>query len=221
MIPQTLLGVVIFVVAVAPGYSYLRFAERRAPRPDRSRLMEAAELLGIGSALLAVASAATIGLGVRWPEVFVNLRAWAASGSQYLGDEPYRGLASVAAVLLIAHAAAYPLARLTHRGARASLHPAVSVWHQVLGEDIETTAKFLALQLRSGRVVEGYLRAYSIDTPLVDREISLQAPIFVTHDGQRQLIAATSMIFRGEDIAEIGVVDDPDHAPPQTGRQRA
>lgn len=45
---HTLLGLLLFAASLGPGYVYLRVAELREPRQERSQLVEAAELVFAG-----------------------------------------------------------------------------------------------------------------------------------------------------------------------------
>jgi hypothetical protein len=53
VIPETLVGIIVFTAGVGPGYLFVQLAERYGPRRDRSQLEEAAELLVVGSAATA------------------------------------------------------------------------------------------------------------------------------------------------------------------------
>jgi hypothetical protein len=49
VIPNTLLGIVVFAAAVGPGFLYVRIAELWRPYRERTPLREAAELVIVGS----------------------------------------------------------------------------------------------------------------------------------------------------------------------------
>lgn len=56
--PSSLTGLVLFAAFVLPGYVWMRVEETRRPRPNRSGLTEAADLVFIG--LIATSLAAII-----------------------------------------------------------------------------------------------------------------------------------------------------------------
>ena len=206
MIPTTLLGVVLLIAGLAPGYVYVRTSERRAPRIDRSRLLEVAEVLGVGLMLTGLSSVVVSFVGRTAPTAFVDIRDWIAGGNSYLRDHPYEVTASVGLALAGSLLASWSLARLVHRGAAASLRPELSIWHQIFGPNPDTP-KFVHARLRDGSVVEGFAFAYTFNRELVDREIALQKPMFMSESAaaERQPINADALILRGDDILQLAV----------------
>lgn len=206
MIPANLVGLTLFVLAVAPGWVWVRVAEKRQVRPDRSSLLEAAELVVTGVIFTAVAAALVAGIGNRigWiPE----LRELTARGSTFAQDEPYRIGATAAIVFALSLATAYGTARLVYRGKDASLVPAGSVWRDVFGEGGKGRPIFVSAALEDGRVVEGYLYSYSTDSEGSDRDLALQAPIYVWSGEplQRMRAPADRTVLRAEQIVALWI----------------
>jgi hypothetical protein len=63
VIPNTLVGLIVFAAAAGPGYLYVRLAKLRAPRATPTALEEAVEFIVLGalSSSIAVLLALTFG----------------------------------------------------------------------------------------------------------------------------------------------------------------
>lgn len=187
--PTTLFGILLFLAGIGPGYVYVRIAERREPQVQRSALLEAAGLLVIGG--LTTGVAALIVLVVADKTDQVDLEALVRRGTNYVATDPIPVLVAALVTLLLSYGAAVSLALIVYRGKKASIYPNRSVWWQTIGEAKDTggakdtrEAKatrpvFATLELKDGRVVDGYVHAYTIDMDSDRRDISLQRPIFV------------------------------------------
>nr|MDQ6947331.1 DUF6338 family protein [Actinomycetota bacterium] len=123
MIPGGVVGLLLFVVAVAPGYVYLRVAERFETRPDRSQLLEAAELVVIGAVVTTITALVAVILGAVWPGLFVDVSAWAKAGAPYLRNHPYTTAWSLGFVIFAGCGVAAGFALLAHHRRDAELVP--------------------------------------------------------------------------------------------------
>lgn len=65
MVPTSLVGVLVFLAAFAPGFVWVRVAEARTLRADRSPLFETVEL-GFVGATASLIAAALVGLTDAW-----------------------------------------------------------------------------------------------------------------------------------------------------------
>jgi hypothetical protein len=176
VIPGTALGVVFVVAAFGPGYLYLRVAERRSIRLERSGLLEAVELAVVGAfastiALLIVAALADE-LGV------INVH-WLSTGPRiYFAHHPLRLLWLLTVSLGAAYGLAYLAARVAHRGQPASIVPGTA-WTEAFQEARGPGSKVAVratVELRDGRKIEGTLRGHS--TEIADnRDLLLVAPL--------------------------------------------
>lgn len=221
MIPANLVGLLLFVLVLAPGWLWVRVAERRQVRPDRSALLEATELVVTGVISTAVAAVAVVGVGtaVGW---LPNLHTVTAAGSTYVQDEPYESAVAVAAIFVLSLAGAYGIARLVYQGSEPSLIPAGSVWRDVFGEGGEGQPIFVSTTLVDGRIVDGYLYSYSTDPDGGDRDLALQAPIYVWSGDPPQRIHAPAdrAVLRAEQMVAMWVRYDWDRTKTRTGRRR-
>lgn len=122
MIPSTALELVVFLAALGPGYLYIRVAEQRANRPERSGLVEAVELVVIGAFASTVALLGVLALA-GWANV-LHVHALGRDPSAYLKLHPLRLFWVVAIALLFAYGLAYAAARLVHRHQSPTIRPA-------------------------------------------------------------------------------------------------
>lgn len=102
--PDNLVGLVLFVAFITPGYLWVRLEERARPRPDRSGLLEVAELLTIG-VLASLFAAAFVGwLGARVPGL-LDVSSWADAerADEYLAEHWIKAGVSLLGVVLSAN----------------------------------------------------------------------------------------------------------------------
>lgn len=179
MIPDNAVGLLLFVASLAPGYVYTIISERYEPRGERSALMEAVGLVLVGA--LSSAVALLVLLIVAQATGFLDLRRALEHGKDYLANEPVKVLVSLVAALLLALAFAVIAAWFVHRKQKPSLRPNRPVWLEVERKAREgANPAFVAIQLRDGRVLEGFADAYSVVTAGDERrDFALQAPVYL------------------------------------------
>jgi hypothetical protein len=174
VIPTTLAGLVLFMASLGPGYVYVRVAERRVSRPDRSPLLEAAELLVIGALTTTVISMLVI-LGAR--EIgLIDVDAARREGLGYLLLHPLRGFTTLTAIFVLSYLVAGLAALAVNRGRLPTQQPG-TVWGEVLGRNKSTHDAIATVELRDGRMLQGQLASYTLDTAADGRELALQAPM--------------------------------------------
>jgi hypothetical protein len=203
VIPDTALGLILTVAALGPGYIYLRVAERRSRRPERSGLLEAVELAVIG-ALASTVALLIVGALADWFGI-ANVHWLGAHPAVYAGHHPLRLLWLVSAALALAYLIAYVAAIVAHHGKPDAIRPAGSAWTEAfMSERPKTTATVLTVELRDGRRVEGTLQAHT-PNPDDNRELYLIAPIRV-QAGPRSTpvrLAESFVVLRETDILAI------------------
>lgn len=218
MIPGNLLGLLLFLVAVAPGYVFVRTSERFRPLPGRSALLEAAELLVIGATSTTIAGIIAVVVGQWTDSLFVDIPAWGEAGNSYLRSEPYRVARSIGFVLPVAGVLAYAAARIANRGSRGDVVPGATVWEGVFAPAGDKKRRgWVAAHLKDGSIVEGYLLTYPSGASDV-QAIGLQAPIAFTRVGRsRALVSGVDRaIVEAESIAMIAVRIEEDEGPTST-----
>jgi hypothetical protein len=204
VIPSTALGLLIFVAALGPGFVYLRTAERRAPRPDRSGLLEAVELTITGAAASTAATLLVTLVGAS-AGIFSIDRA-ARHPSRYAHNHGFALVVLVTVDLLLAYLLAYGSARAIHRRQPPSIRPAGTSWLDAFIEERPTSEHLVVLnvELRDARRITGVLRSFT--TGLEDsRELGLVAPIAVRADANTPPITLhdTFMLIREGDVVAL------------------
>jgi len=188
VIPDSLAGLLLFAASIGPGYVYIRVAERRRPRAERSQLLEAAELLVLGAlittvvAMLVVSVAQQVGL--------VDVATVHREGLDYLLLHPVRGFATLGAIFGLSYLGGGLVGWVAHLGEQASQQPG-TVWRDVFGQKKETNDAWATVELRDGRFLQGQVVSYTLDVSSEPRELALAAPLISGASG-----APTSSRFR-------------------------
>jgi hypothetical protein len=203
VIPGTALGVVFVVAAFGPGYLYLRVAERRNVRHERSGLVEAVELAVVGAfastvALLAVAAGADA-LHV------IDVHQLSAYPHAYLAHHPLRLLWLVTLALGTAYGLTYLAVRVVYWGQPISIELGTA-WTQAFkaARDPGTGIFIYAtVELRDGRKIEGVLRSHSTEVG-DNRELLLGRPIQVRIGmGEPEPIEDEILLLREVDVRTL------------------
>jgi len=183
VIPNTLLGLLLLLLAgLGPGYVYVLVAERREPRIERSPLLEVAGLLTVGA--LTTGTAALTVLIFTQATGLLDVRALVENGSKYVAMELVPSLVALVVILGLSYGGAITLALAVHRGKEATLYPNRSVWWQTIGQAKTSGPVFATVELKDGRIVDGYVSAYTIDSDAGRRDLALQRPLFVRQSGR-------------------------------------
>lgn len=187
--PSTLVGLLIFVVLMVPGYVHHTWRRRKVPlRPD-SPLLETASLVAI-SLVADVAALALFGIArsIR-PSAFLDPAQFVAEPQQFFIDN--LGLTSLTAVglLMVATLVAWLIAaRVPPLGWLATrFDPSifdVPAWYEVF-EAHEDAYVHVACSIKDGGFVAGILAWYSTDTDENDdRSLVLAPPLRRIEDGE-------------------------------------
>lgn len=222
MIPSTVLGLVVLAAALGPGYVFVRIEERRRPRPERSALLETAELVVIGGLASTMAFAAVAGVAAhtRW----LDESALAKNHNHYLLSHVSRFAVLLLITLLLSCLA-------TFFGAIALFHryPATikrySAWDEVFPQQTGII-NYATVGLDDGMAVAGDVVGHSVgDRPSDGRELILANPE-VRALGQQSFSPARDhfVVLRGDRIRTLSVIQYKGVLPkadrPKTWRQR-
>ncbi len=226
--PNTFVGLALFVAFITPGYLWVRAEERSRPRPERSQLLEVAQLLMVGAvaSLTALSVVATLGAHLR---PFLNLAAWVAAPdpAEYVSRWLPQALRSLLLTVFIAHGATYTAATwwFSPTGARVRsrsdemvrkligmtprtaprIDPAHTPWFDVLGSiDKSTEVAVLTVVQDGGRVVVGLLRSYDVAAAADKQDLALQAPIsYQSPGGALTPVAVKFAVIPGGTISRV------------------
>jgi hypothetical protein len=199
VIPDTLLGLLLFAAGVGPGYVFVWATERYEARPSRSPLLEAAQLVIVGGLTSLVA--ALIVLSVSDWRGWIDTDQIAAEPGDYLITEPGKSLGVLLAILLLSYGSAWLIAQLVNRGKEESILPGDPPWSVALSRDCpDDRAVGLTVELTDGRLVTGSLRSFSLGEEQAP-SIQLVQPLFVsTPDGQEGRVPYEFFVVGADEI---------------------
>lgn len=177
-------GAFAILIALIPGWWFVRQRERKTGDLRASALDELLQVLVAGVATTGVSLAVLI----LWPwglaEWLVDVQRWLKDGDAYLQGNLRSvvltaGLVLLAAVLM-AHLAAQWVPVPTRR-----LNDRSSMWVNALRADNSTQHKYISTELLDGRVFEGYLEGITPEGAADEQVMALGAPMFVKKDSSR------------------------------------
>jgi hypothetical protein len=201
-VPDTLLGVVLFAASLGPGYVYVRIAETRNPRPSRSQLGEAIEMVVIG--VVMSAAAAMVAIGIAQKIGLLDTEALVDDSVAYLVQHPFRGFGTFLFALILSYGAAAAASYVRFRKDPAVIRPGMTMWHAVFWSDRPSKKHeaIVTLELRTGGKVTGVLRGFTAEFE-ENREIALRAPLSYQPVGadKPEPLSDKFLLFREEDIA--------------------
>lgn len=205
-----------FLLALVPGWVYLRLRSGKNAALPRGGLDEVLEVVAIGVATTGVAAALWALLPVGLTHL-ADVRELAANRQGYVDAHVRRVAATGLTIFLLALGLAFFLFRLAHRGPRPAL-VRETVWAGALGRRGDHYA-WVGLTLRDGRLVEGELFAYPVGDEHEHRDVALQAPIRVTPPGGGPAVVTplSRVILNEADIEHIGLVLGPLRGQPGVG----
>jgi Family of unknown function (DUF6338) len=181
VIPDTVLGLLLFVGSIGPGYVWVLVEERRTPREERSALLEAAELAFVGVACTGISALVvlTVVNGFDW--LNVDTSRLAAEGVSYLVSEPLPGLGTLLAILGISYVIAWGGAQFKY-GRDETVVPGRNVWDEMLALGKKQLV-YATAELRDGRCFAGFVYRWDAGSASERRGITLYAPISVRPPG--------------------------------------
>ena len=183
MAPPATLGALLLVLALVPGWLYLRLVERLQPPSRTSGLHQLLEVLAVGVATTGVSAMAVVLIPHRLLPFVLDVPAWVAKGDGYLRMHVRPAASAVALVFAVAVLLAYGLYRLRARRKPAEFSSQGDVWIHSIGERPVGKHPYIGLQLNDGRLVEGPLHSFTFGAETGKRDIALSRPIRVTAKG--------------------------------------
>jgi hypothetical protein len=222
-LPSTITGLLVLLVSLAPGFTYLLLAERRGrPRRTHSVFRETAQVVLTSVFALVV----TLGLFAiakkAWPSHLPDVQQIVRHPHTYWSNHYVEALLWGTGLLLLACGLAYIWGahtlgqRLTdklHRNLVGRLvlpEPEtqfVSAWWTILKENEPDSYRYVKCRLTDGSTIEGWLHTFNADVDEVaDREIVLTGPIYLTDtDGEVRTneLGAASISARNILVVEV------------------
>lgn len=176
MLPSAALTAV-FLLALAPGWTYLRLRSSRNAVLPRAGLDELLEVVTVGMATTGVAAALWAVVPASTSHL-LDVARLASEANPYAVHHVRRLVVTALVIFVVAELLALVLFKVVHRGPRSRL-VRETVWAGALGRRYGRFT-WIGLELRDGRLVEGQLLAYPTGDEHESRDIALQAPIRLT-----------------------------------------
>jgi hypothetical protein len=202
--PSTLLGIVVLVVSLGPGYVYVRVAERHEPRPERSQLLEAVEMAVFGAVASTISLTATLILADLTNAIDVS--ALIERSKTYFADHAVAALCAGLVATLLAYLVAFAAGFARHRSKQAAVWPGRTIWLDVLWHKRPTQdhTALTTIELRDGRVLIGMLYGFTAQDA-ENREIALRAPLAAKPGphGLFELLRDEFILLREEEVRYV------------------
>lgn len=204
-----------FLLALVPGWTYLRLRARRDPSLPRTGLDQTLEVVAVGLMTTGLAVALWALLPASGTHLLDITELAVDGGGAYARANVRRAVATVLVVLVAAQLLAYGLFHALHRN-RSRQFRRETVWAGALGHRTRG-GPWMGVEMRDGRLIEGWLLAYPTGDEHEHRDLALQAtlnaPIRVTKPGEpARTLAVERAILAEADIASITMTVIPDHA---------
>lgn len=205
MLPSSYLAAAL-LLALVPGWTYLRLRARRDPSLPRTGLDQTLEVVAVGLMTTGLAAALWALLPVSRTHLLDVTSLAGEGGGDYVRAHVRRGVATLLVVLVVAELFAYALFHALHRN-RGRQFRRETVWAGALGHRPQGRP-WTGVEMRDGRLIEGWLLAYPTGDEHEHRDLALQstpnAPIRVTRPGEQALgLAVERVILPEADIANI------------------
>ena len=203
MIPDSLVGLILFAASLGPGYVFEAVAEKRGPRPTRTTLGETVGMAVVGASFSVLA--AIIVLLVSHETSWLNSTALADEAAHYALQDPLRAPAALAAVFVLGYAGAAIAAHLIYPSKKGHVRPGAVPWHRVFLEDRpnDDSAVFVTVHMRDGNKIAGALGAYTLEQA-ENREIALVSPMAIQpKEGNATRLGESFVVLREADVLYV------------------
>lgn len=218
MAPATWLGVLLFVLFIAPGLLFDLLTERRRTGASESTFREISRVVlasiafsGAGLAILLALRQLFMPGWLIDPDTFVRDGARYASGNyQVISLTLVLGVSIALALAIISH---FALAR--GGGARIRKR---SAWTRVFKDDRpKNTFPYARIRLDDGSIYSGRVQDFTADLELDDRELVLRPPFLRAKIGDGALTALPDYVERvvisGSKVQALSVIYWPEQQP--------
>lgn len=206
MLPNTTLGILIFLFVLMPGFVWLHRTEQRTLRPRRPGVLAIAEIIIIGCSFTFISALIVSIFGQIFSPPFLKISEWlsATDSGNYLIQEFWKSIISILSTLLLSTMVAFFIPKFVYRKSQANLSPGSTVWYDVLGQERGDRQAKLGISLTNGTSIEGFLFSYPTD--LNDDQIALRKPLLFQSGNDQISLPIDRVIIPKERIVSIGVV---------------
>lgn len=170
------LGAALFLLALIPGFIYLRNTAPVRRPSEATQLQEAIEMVAVGL----LTTGASIGLSVLvWGSNYIACLRPDLHDTSDLRKAVAAGAGTLVAGCLIALGAGIIRVWVTPKRRYAP-----NVWESVFGQQCDGKIRHIALELDDGRTFDGPIHAHTVlPGPDGGRQLSLQGPIRISQPG--------------------------------------
>ncbi|MDG4787657.1 DUF6338 family protein [Micromonospora sp. WMMD1102] len=227
MVPSSVLGLVVFVLLLAPGLAYVLCHERVVPTQPHSAFRETLRVVFVSVGCLIVTSIAFAGIRSVLPEHTLDVRGLVQDPTRFAREHHVQIAWWSLAFLTVATAVGVATAhlqlsgwRLQRRGnrfvwvnrtTRAPLSSA-SAWDKAMHESVpHGHSAYAGAQLDDGSYISGYVASHSpIPQETENRDLLLVAPKMRMKDGTDKALPAAMTVISSRHIVRLDVT----HVPP-------
>ena len=212
MPPNTLLGFLLFLWLVTPGFFFSWLAARRRALQATSTFQEVSSVVLASAAFSTVAAALVLGCVAALDTSTFDVESAITEGASYLRQKWTVVIGAAVAHLVLACLLAWGadayLKKLQEdaAGRPAPKLKAESSWTPPLGLVQPGTSRHVWLRLRSGVELRGRVKGFGHEIDLADRELILTMPLeYRTADGRLHQLRWQYLIVQGADIEILAV----------------
>jgi hypothetical protein len=196
------------LLALFPGWIFVRLAETKSERPDRSPLAELLELGAVGFSTIAAAAIIVAALPITGHFSWLfNVEVWAHIRNQYLGDHLGAALASIAVTMILSCALAIALFVAIYRQRPGgSVNAGGTVWVRTFGAAPAGMHSWVGIHFRDGSLIEGMFLSCTAGVGDGPRDISLMRPIRRTAaNGEANDLSLDRVVIPDTEITAVTV----------------
>lgn len=206
MLPNTALGLLIFLSVLVPGFIWLHQTERRVPRSRRPGALAITEITIIGCSITFISALVVSIIGQLFAPPFLKVTEWltAINIGNYLIQEFRGAMVSALSTLFLSAMIAFFFPKIIYRNRPANINLGSTVWYNILGQERGDRQAKLGISLTNGTSIEGYLFSYSMNQN--DDQIALREPISFQSGKLKYPLQIDRVIIPKEQIVSIGVV---------------
>ena len=178
MFPGTVAATFV-LLALVPGWLYLRLVSRIRAPSSQSSLHETLEVLAVGVATTGVSALGVVLTPHHMLPFTLDIEVWSAQGTEYLKRHPTEAAWTLVMILGLALLIAVGLYGLQALFKPAEFSSSESVWIRAIGVRPKEMIPYVGVHVRDGRLIEGVLFAYALGES-DRRDIALKRPIRIS-----------------------------------------
>jgi hypothetical protein len=212
VIPTTLSGIFLFLVALMPGFIFIGVREGHRPTRKLSAFRESATVLVVSVCSYIPFIVIAAAFAFWWPAFNSNLGQALSNPTSYFATHAYRSFVGLGTIVILGSAAAALVGRTGSSGKKVD--PRAPAWWQIFsadGDNAPQAIRRLSIYLKDGAVLSGALKSYSREAEEHgDRELVLQEPLYFQAAGAEAFapLDGTAVIVSAREVQFVEVYLD-------------